>query len=222
MRSRRCTNRPRRSTPGLHDVLDWIDPSVDPNSTCRCMTPREPTMHVHPTISMHLDEHERNMIEIAVEILDDGFLTEIAARLHDELPPAGPTVSYLPQRYDDLYDLALLRRWYICFLVVTERLANGWTPLRCRGEELALRAIIECAREQLELNRLERDDSFFDLENALFEDLDHLILWHPEMDGIDDPETMENQRLGVAPLHPSTWFDPIDPSRPVHPLLRVG
>jgi hypothetical protein len=90
MRSRRCTNRRRRSTPGLHDVLDWIDPSVDPNSTCRRMTPHEPTMHLHPTMSMHLDEHERHMIEIAVEILDDAFLTEIAARLHDELPPGRP------------------------------------------------------------------------------------------------------------------------------------
>ena len=209
MRNGRCTNRPRRSTPGIHDVLDWIDPTADPTSRCRRLPPHGSTMRVHPTIALHLGDHERDMIESAIEILDAGFLTEIAARLHDETPPAGPTVSCLPQRFDGLYDLALVRRWYICFLVVVERLANGWAPLWCRGEELALRAIIECAQEQLELYRLDHEDSFFDLENALFDDLDHLALWHPEMGGIDDP----------ASLHPSAWFKPLEPGIPGHPLV---
>ena len=177
-------------------------------------------MQLDPRIAVYLSDDELFMIEIAVEILDDESVHEIATRLHDGIPDRGPTLTYLPQRYDSIYDTHLARRWYICFLVVAERLAHGWEPLRCRGEELALRAIIECARTQLELNSLDRDDSFFLLENALFEDLDHLMLWHNELDGIDDPETPEGNRLGVAPLHPSTWFQPLDPSRPVHPLAE--
>ncbi|MCU0267316.1 MAG: hypothetical protein MUF83_01580 [Acidimicrobiales bacterium] len=181
-------------------------------------------MKLHPNIAHLLDPEARHAVDTAIELLDDLFLAGIAETLmaDPDEPPYVELYTFLPPRYLDFYDLRLLRRWYICFLTVTERLANGWGLLRCRGEELALQAIIECAQDQLDIG-IDEDDEirtrFFRLEDDLFEDLDYLVMWQPELDGIDDPETAEGARMDMGPMHPRHWFEPFRDELPVHPLL---
>jgi len=222
MPDRRCPNRPRRHRPDpLHplDLPETGDPEVELDLDLGRSEPRptHPTaMRLHPDIAYLLRPEVRGAVERAVDILDADFIEEIAERTHGFVPLGGPTMAHLPDRHNDLYDLTLVRRWYLCFVAVTERLAHGWTFPRCLGEELALRAVIECARAQLELDDLDRPDSFDDLEDELFEDLDHLLLW--DLDITVEPADAE--LLGIAPLHPSTWFEPFRPLEPVHPLAQ--
>lgn len=97
---------------------------------------------------------------------------------------------------------------------------DGWEPPRCRGEELVLRAVLEHA--EICLDELEGPPgaAFQDVREFLFADLDHEFMFDPRFDGIDDPETVEGAQLGIGPLDPSAWFEPLYEGRPVHPMAE--
>ena len=126
---------------------------------------------------------------------------------------------FLPSRYADLYDVALMRRLHVCLIVVAGRFQDRWEPPRCRGEELVLRAVIDHAETCLDEQTNEPSEGLGDLREVLFEDLDHEYRFNPAFDGIDGPDTYEGSQLGIASLHPSAWFEPFRADAPVHPLL---
>lgn len=173
------------------------------------------------SISRTLSAAERDALANAVEQVDDFLLSELV-ELHDGTKPAGTTMfsdMFLPRRYADCYDVAMLRRLYVCLTVVAGRLQDQWEPPRCRGEELVLRAVLDHAETCFEEQTNESTAGFADLRDLLFEDLDHEYLFDPAFDGIDDPDTVEGSQLGVHTLHPSAWFTPFHPDTPVHPML---
>ena len=86
--------------------------------------------------------------------------------------------------------------------------------LSCTAEELALRALIEEAKEVLDQEGIKADFGLF--EDEAFQDADHEFLFMPEADGIED--SPEGARLGVGNLRFDEWFTPfLNASTQVHP-----
>jgi len=175
-----------------------------------------------------LDDDVQSALHTAIEIVDDQLLEELASLFSNGTAGLGMFSDvHLPDRYRDQYDAGVLRRLQVCFFRVVDRLSSPppWPGVSCRGEEFALNAVITQARIGLEVEpppeetaaRVER--ALTDLEQVAFEDLDFEYAFDPAADGIDDPETAEGQRMGVAPLHPSRWFEPFE-GHEVHPLAR--
>ena len=61
-----------------------------------------------------------------------------------------------------------------------------------------------------------RDDSDWpSLRENLFEDTDFLMLYAPELDGVDDADDEVNQSLGIGEhLRPRDWFTPFGRASP--------
>ena len=71
------------------------------------------------SISRRLSSAEREALSNAVEQLDDFLLSELV-ELHDETKPKRTRLfsgQFLPSRYTDFYDFAMLRRLYVCLTV---------------------------------------------------------------------------------------------------------
>lgn len=117
--------------------------------------------------------------------------------------------------------------WVACladaYRMVRDRLAVGAFPIaRCTGQEFALHIVISYAAMAdaqgvgpvpedygLQLIPEPDDDDFAEAHGVLFDDADILMLFDPVLDGIEDPDSEANQRLGLGPyLHPSHWFEP--------------
>jgi hypothetical protein len=125
--------------------------------------------------------------------------------------------------------------WFVelqhAFHLVAARLAAGELPFpRCTGEEMALHAALSLAsaitqgqvptgpvlpavgmtgQEWLALeHECDQDDGWLSASFWLFADHDVLMLFDPQMDGIEDPESDLGLHMGVVNLHPADWFMP--------------
>lgn len=100
-------------------------------------------------------------------------------------------------------------------------LAAGRLPMpRCVAEDAALQLAIEDAQERLEergflqssgheaLVRAAGDYDWDECASELGMSSDFLLLSDPRFDGIDDPTSEENARLGLGDLRPDRWFEP--------------
>lgn len=175
-----------------------------------------------------LTTDELDVLESAFDIVDDQLFEEVIDLVNHTVNPSdrsGPLRTFserhLPTRYRESYDIGLLRRLTVCLVCAAERVDEPLQPLRCRGEELVLRAVIEMALTEWEASGRTGDHSFDQLLDLCFADLDHEYMFDEAFDGIDDPGTYEGSQLGVRGLHPSGWFEPLILGLPVHPLAEA-
>jgi hypothetical protein len=125
----------------------------------------------------------------------------------------------LPGRYAHRYDALFIQEFIVAMVDVTRRFTAGWEPLGCVAQELALRMILNGAEFQLELADVKLSEGWRSaVEDALFEDLDHEMLFDASLDGIeDDSETLAELRS--APLAFADWFTPFNSDRHLPPYL---
>jgi hypothetical protein len=129
----------------------------------------------------------------------------------------------LPSRYANRYDVLFVQELIVAMIDVTRRFTEGWEPLACVGQELSLRLVLDQAEVQLELTEADATVGVPDnwralVEETLFEDLDHEMLYDPSLDGIeDDPEILG--ALAAAPMGFADWFRPFNPERHLPPYL---
>jgi hypothetical protein len=125
----------------------------------------------------------------------------------------------LPARYAHRYDTLFAQQLIVTMVDVTRRFTAGWEPLGCVAEELALRLVLNGAELQLELAEVELQEGWRGVvEDALFEDPDHEMLFDASMDGIeDDPESLAS--LGSASMAFTDWFKPFKAERHLPPYL---
>jgi hypothetical protein len=125
----------------------------------------------------------------------------------------------LPGRYAHRYDALFIQEFIVATVDVTRRFTSGWEPLSCVAQELALRMILNGAEFQLELAEVKLSDGWRStIEDALFEDLDHEMLFDASLDGIeDDSESLAELRS--APLAFADWFRPFNSDRKLPPYL---
>jgi len=124
----------------------------------------------------------------------------------------------LPARYAHRYDALFVQQLIVAAVTVTARLTEGWRPLACVAEELALRLLLDQAEVRLEAADLDLPGWRGIVEDCLFEDTDHELLFDPGLDGIEDDEE-SLARTGTTPLAFTRWFTPFNAGRPVPPYL---
>lgn len=95
-------------------------------------------------------------------------------------------------------------------------LTAGWHPPHCVAEELALKILLDQAELCLEQADLEIPDWREIVEEYVFADADHELLYDPAFDGIEDDQEFAT---GTAPMAFSRWFTPFSKERPVSPYL---
>jgi hypothetical protein len=123
----------------------------------------------------------------------------------------------LPPRFADRYDETFARALVVAVADVTRRLVAGWEPLGCVAEELGLRLLLDQAEVQLEDAEVPVGDGWRAwLEEYLFEDPDHEMLYEPPLDGEDGPP---GEGLAGVPMRFEDWFTPFGSGRPLPPYL---
>lgn len=164
-----------------------------------------------------LPEHHWEALTTASAELVDWVLDDLAA-LARGTPFGGLIIAdYLPRAFLHRYDDAFLRSFLVCLVSVGLKLhLPGVHPLGCTGEELAAYILTQAATQLLEQAG---DAADFDAwADAVFEDLDHELLYNPALDGLPDTEVA--RVLGMSNLAYEDWFVPFDPPRVVHPFLE--
>jgi hypothetical protein len=134
----------------------------------------------------------------------------------------------LPERYADRYDALFTQEFVVAVADVTRRFTAGWEPAACVAQELGLRMILNAAQFQLEQAEIELPEGWRSaMEDLLFEDLDHEMLFDDSMDetalsgqvavGDPDAEVLTEQRS--TPLTFPAWFIPFGPGLHLPPYL---
>jgi hypothetical protein len=125
----------------------------------------------------------------------------------------------LPSRYAHRYDALFTQQLIVAMADVTRRFTGGWEPVACVAQELALRLILDGTEVQLDLADIELDHGWRSaVEDALFEDPDHEMLFDAGSDGVEDDAAFLTN-LGAAPMAFSDWFRPFNPTRHLPPYL---
>lgn len=125
----------------------------------------------------------------------------------------------LPVRYAHRYDALFVQEFIVATVDVTRRFTSGWEPLACVAQELAMRMILNGAEFQLELAEVKLSDGWRSvIEDALFEDLDHEMLFDASLDGIED-DSEQLAELRSAPLAFADWFRVFNADRQLPPYL---
>jgi hypothetical protein len=124
----------------------------------------------------------------------------------------------LPARYAHRYNAGFVKQFIVATIDVTRRLTADWEPLACVAEEIALAILLNEAEEQLEHAQVDISHWRATLEDYLFEDSDHEIVFDPGLDGIEDDEDFL-ARTRTAPMAFPEWFTPFNDERPIPPYL---
>jgi hypothetical protein len=125
-------------------------------------------------------------------------------------------LSQLPARFAARYTPLFAQRMLVAAVDMTGRLTSGWEPLASVAQELALRVLLNLVDVVADSAEVTLDDGWRGhLEDLLFEDLDHELLYNPAYDGIeDDPRS---QPPGMAPMRFEDWFEPFNDERTMPP-----
>jgi hypothetical protein len=179
-------------------------------------------------LGLLLDEDVEAALSRAIADIDNQFTEEIASHFsgNGRAPVRTFSEAHLPAVYRAWYSGAFVRRLYVCFIQVVAHLGTDpWEGLACRGEEFALQAILTQTETLAALGVLTAQTVaklgpvLAELAEYAFDDFDFLFAFDPAADSIDDLETELGRGLGIAPLHPRHWFDPLG-DLPVHPLVE--
>jgi hypothetical protein len=165
-------------------------------------------------------------VMLAADLLIDELIEDIVSLRVDETAAgdrdaaariAGTWVlSQLPPRFAASYTPLFAQRLLVAMVDVTGRLTRGWEPLASVAQELGLRVLLNLVDVVADTAGVALDDGWRDhLEDLLFEDLDHELLYNPAHDGIeDDPDS---QPPGMAPMRFADWFRPFSDERTMPP-----
>lgn len=125
----------------------------------------------------------------------------------------------LPRRFWHLLSPGFAARFVAAAIDLTGRVSKGWTPLTCVAQELALK----CLLDEMEVHT----DTFEvplptdwrdDVEQFLFEDLDHEFLYAAAYDGFEHDPTFGPP--GMAPMGFNDWFTPFGRDRRSAPFVE--
>ncbi len=88
----------------------------------------------------------------------------------------------------------------------------------CPAEEMALHLMMRDAAaavaddwawiiDEADVPPHPRDYDWDDVRDGLLQDTDILVLFNPDLDGIEDPEDEVNRNNGIGDYRPRAWFD---------------
>ncbi len=116
-------------------------------------------------------------------------------------------IGGLPGAFASHYTVLFAQKFLVALVDVTASLANSWSYPPTVAHELALRAVLDQAEVLRESIGIELDSDWRGrLEDSLFQDLDHEILY----DAVDDEDHDGQPGLGMAPMDFASWFVPFN------------
>lgn len=125
-------------------------------------------------------------------------------------------LSDLPSRFAGKYDSLFAQKFLVALVDVTTRFTRSWQPLSCVAQELGLRILLDRVEIVADSADVVLDDGWrADLEELLFEDLDHEFLYDPALDGFEDEK--EVQPSDMAPMRFDDWVRPFNSERSLPP-----
>lgn len=166
-----------------------------------------------------LPENHARAISDSIKQLTDLFFEDLDPLLSDDveapkrLTAGSGMAEYLPPQHLRRYSTLFVKKFLGSLIVVGWKLgALHVYQLACVAEELAMRALIERAKQNLR-ERGERAD-FGRFRTAVFADEDFEDLFDPRKDGFEKLGELETANLAFQ-----DWFKPFQAGSPVHPLL---
>jgi len=160
------------------------------------------------------------LVDAAVITVDHLIVDIVSLRTGEAVAPDGIedtwVLSQLPARFAPKYTALFAQQFLVALIDVTSRLTQGWQPLASVAQELGLRVLLNQVEVVADAADVALDDDWRGhLEDLLFEDVDHELLYDPAYDGIeDDPES---QPPGMAPMRFEDWFRPFNDERTMPP-----
>jgi hypothetical protein len=160
------------------------------------------------------------LIQASVMVVDQLIEDVTELRKHegavDERVGKTWVFSDLPARFAANYTALFAQEFLVAFVDVTSRLTRGWEPLACVAQELGLRILLDHVDLVAETaDAALPDDWRGHLEDLLFEDMDHELLYDPAQDGIEEDPSA--QPPGMAPMRFTDWFRPFNDERTLPP-----
>lgn len=160
------------------------------------------------------------LIQASVMVVDQ--LIDDVAALRKRAGTAGEGIdetwvfSDLPPRFAARYTALFAQEFLVAFVDMTSRLTRGWEPLACVAQELGLRVLLDHVDVVAETADVALPGDWRGhLEDLLFEDLDHELLYDPAHEGIEDDPA--RQPPGMAPMRFTDWFRPFNDRRTLPP-----
>ena len=165
---------------------------------------------------------------VAAEHVTDGLFADIATlrTAHERGEPVDmddlQVISLLPRRFAARYDALFAQKFLVALTDMTTRITAGWTELACVAQELAVRVWLDHVDLAADAAGVALEHGWRgQVEEYLFEDVDHEYLYHPAMDGFETDEDFAGPP-GMAPMRFEDWFVPFNDDRylPVYALDR--
>lgn len=123
----------------------------------------------------------------------------------------------LPTQFAHLYGIRFMRRFLLTTTAVTSRLATEWTVPGNVAEELGLRLVLDKMEIAEDTYGLDLPDGWrSDLEDLLYEDLDHDFLYS------DVPPAAIADQIGMYSLDFTDWFVPFGDASAKIPYVQSG
>ena len=124
----------------------------------------------------------------------------------------------LPSRFRRHVTPGFANMFTVAAADLTTRISSGWTTLACVAQELALKRLLDemeviADTYEVPLPKHWRED----LEQVLFDDIDHEFLYAPEYDGFEDDPIGPP---GMAPMAFKNWFKPFNQDWRLPPFLE--
>ncbi|MGQ0845248.1 MAG: hypothetical protein ACT4QF_14060 [Sporichthyaceae bacterium] len=139
---------------------------------------------------------------------DLNFVRE-GARVGDDPEYRIDVLWQLPQRFAHRYDAAFTQQFLDSYRDLVARLQRSpWQPPSCVAHELGLRLLLNRVDLLVHTHELTvSKDWRCRVEELLFEDLDHELLYDPACDGIEDDPNLGSD-LRLEPMNFEAWFEP--------------
>ncbi len=167
---------------------------------------------------------------VAAEHVTDGLFADIATlrTAHERGEPVDvddlQVISLLPRRFAACYDALFAQKFLVALTDMTTRITAGWTDLSCVAQELAVRVWLDHVDFAADAADVALEDGWRgQVEEYLFEDVDHEYLFNPAMDGFETDDNFAGPP-GMAPMRFEDWFAPFNEDRAlaVYAMDRKG
>jgi hypothetical protein len=128
-------------------------------------------------------------------------------------------LSRLPTRFWHQVTPGFANMFAATAVDLTGRVSRGWTPLACVAHELALKCLLDEMEVIADTYEVPLPSQWrSNLEQFLFDDLDHEFLYAQQYDGFEDDPDFGPP--GMAPMGFKDWFKPFNQDRRLPPFLE--
>jgi hypothetical protein len=157
------------------------------------------------------------------ELFNDVEELRAAAEPSDwaEVVANSSVLSGLPARFHRKVTPVVAAKFLVVAVDLTARLSQGWRPPSCVAQELMLRFLLDQVEALIDLYEVTDVDVDWraGVEDVLFEDLDHELLYEAALDGFEEDEDFPGPP-GMAPMDFERWFVPFNASRRLPPYAE--